>query len=555
MGGAPGPGRPLRATSGRPSCVAVGDRPLCAPALARQGEDGAGLERTFSTPQPFVATVSLEARVADAAAVEDRVVAALGRPVRVSASSRAVRALGAAPLTAVDGDLGTAWIADAADADPTLTLSWDRPSRISQITLVLDPFVGATRPTSVRLTSPAGDRTVALDGAGHGTFAALRTDRVALHLSAAGLRTSVDPYTLGTSLMGIGVSEVSIPGVTGPVSATTPAAYATPVTFPCGAGPTLEVAGRRVSTSVTATVRALMTNETLAPVPCDGGQVDIAAGEQSVRQRVDRTTAFAVTAVTLDRVGGRTSPEAAAARPEVTATPLTWRATARSVVVGARSSSALLVVAENANDGWLATLGGRPLERVTVDGWQQGYVLPAGGDGVVRLTFEPDRTYEWGLAMGLGAALALLALAALPPHRRRQRPAPAPGGRVVTGIVVGGGVLALAAAGGWVGLLAGALAGAVAVVAHWGRPAVGEQPLTARLVLPASAALTYAAAGTLVLVGRVGEGPDRADTALVQVLALTAVGFAVVSGWLPAPSSSAGPPSAGEPADDGAPRG
>ena len=86
-------------------------------------------------------------------------------------------------------------------------------------------------------------------------------------------------------------------------------------------------------------------------------------------------------------------------------------------------AAALLVVPENFNTGWTATLGGARLRAVRVDGWQQAYEVPAGAGGAVTLTFTPDRPYRDGLAAG-AAAVLLVGLMALAP----VRPAPAPTG-------------------------------------------------------------------------------------------------------------------------------
>ena len=55
---------------------------------------------------------------------------------------------------------------------------------------------------------------------------------------------------------------------------------------------------------------------------------------------------------------------------------------------------------ENANDGWRATLGGRELTPLRVDGWMQGYLLPAGDGGRVTMEFTPNRLYQAGLGIG-----------------------------------------------------------------------------------------------------------------------------------------------------------
>jgi arabinofuranan 3-O-arabinosyltransferase len=79
---------------------------------------------------------------------------------------------------------------------------------------------------------------------------------------------------------------------------------------------------------------------------------------------------------------------------------------------------AVLSVPENANDGWVATMAGRTLERVRVDGWQQAWVVPAGSGGTVQLDFAPDGQYRTGLLVG-GLTALVLAGSLLVPIRRR----------------------------------------------------------------------------------------------------------------------------------------
>ena len=123
---------------------------------------------------------------------------------------------------------------------------------------------------------------------------------------------------------------------------------------------------------------------------------------------------------------------------------LGWGRTDRRVAVAAGPES-LLVVHENANAGWQATLGGRRLAATTVDGWEQGFVLPAHAAGTVHLRFAPQRDFLLGLLVGAFGLLLLIVLAAV---RSRRRPLPAavgdgrlPRGAVVTGLVVAGFVL------------------------------------------------------------------------------------------------------------------
>ncbi|MFI8828993.1 glycosyltransferase [Streptomyces sp. NPDC053431] len=77
----------------------------------------------------------------------------------------------------------------------------------------------------------------------------------------------------------------------------------------------------------------------------------------------------------------------------------------------------VLRVADRADAGWTATLDGRKLEPTTVDGWAQGFTLPAEA-GRLDLTFEEPFTHTvwiWTQVF-LGVVLLVLAL----PGRRRD---------------------------------------------------------------------------------------------------------------------------------------
>ncbi|MFE1176762.1 glycosyltransferase [Streptomyces sp. NPDC058773] len=85
--------------------------------------------------------------------------------------------------------------------------------------------------------------------------------------------------------------------------------------------------------------------------------------------------------------------------------------------VAGGDSGRVLRLADSADEGWQATLNGTPLKPVTVDGWAQGFALPAEG-GTLDLTHEnPIGHTLWLWAQGLLAVvLVVLAL----PGRRRE---------------------------------------------------------------------------------------------------------------------------------------
>jgi len=114
-----------------------------------------------------------------------------------------------------------------------------------------------------------------------------------------------------------------------------------------------------------------------------------------------------------------------AARPAArTAHILTWTSSRRVVRVSATAAS-YLTVAENFNAGWQATLHGRVLPPVRLDGWEQGWLLPAGSAGSVTLSYRPDGPFRLWVFGGLAALLVIMIIAWVPWRRRAADGPPA----------------------------------------------------------------------------------------------------------------------------------
>ncbi|GAA2928461.1 glycosyltransferase [Streptomyces thioluteus] len=115
----------------------------------------------------------------------------------------------------------------------------------------------------------------------------------------------------------------------------------------------------------------------------------------------------------VDRQVARVTVVADGAAPlPVASGPVEARAT-----LPAGSGGRVLRLADRAAPGWHATLDGKELKRTTVDGWAQGFELPAGG-GKLTLSYETPFTrtaWVWTQAL-LGVVLVVLAL----PGRRRH---------------------------------------------------------------------------------------------------------------------------------------
>ncbi|MFF8592753.1 glycosyltransferase [Streptomyces sp. NPDC015220] len=98
--------------------------------------------------------------------------------------------------------------------------------------------------------------------------------------------------------------------------------------------------------------------------------------------------------------------------------------------IPASAEGRVLRLADAADPGWTATLDGKPLPRTTVDGWAQGFRLPASG-GKLDVGFDdPIGHTAWLWAQG--ALAVVLVVLALPGRRRdvdddlpEEQPAPA----------------------------------------------------------------------------------------------------------------------------------
>ncbi|MFI1924939.1 glycosyltransferase [Streptomyces sp. NPDC020377] len=100
-----------------------------------------------------------------------------------------------------------------------------------------------------------------------------------------------------------------------------------------------------------------------------------------------------------------------------TATPVAAGPVDIHTTVPDGSGSRVLRLADTAAEGWTATLDGKPLTPTTVDGWAQGFELPATG-GKLDVTYDDPFTHTvWLWAQGfLALVLVVLAL----PGRRRD---------------------------------------------------------------------------------------------------------------------------------------
>lgn len=385
----------------RYACVEDRQEQRCEATLARSGEEPGGLHRLFPTAEP--ARFQVSGTVLPAVGGRNPVSVA---GLEVAGSSQLAGDPATGPLAAVDGDPGTTWRPDPADLRPTLRLAWPRPMTITGLRLTVADASGTAPPSMIAITTTSGERSITLDGSGAVNLSAT-TDRLEIALVGKPGRTNLD---VAPRLWG--VSELSVTGPEGPLLAAVPADA--PFTVACGNGPPIAVDGTTYATSVSGTLADITHHRPVPLVACDelGEGLDLDAGEHELR--TTRSESFVVQDLWLRRVG---TDRAEPARRAVTVRQ--WDTTRRTLEVGP-GPSALLRVAENANDGWVARVDGRPLEPTRVDGWQQAWLLPAGESVTVRLEFVPDADYRTRLLVGAVAAVVLIVVTALPVRRRRD---------------------------------------------------------------------------------------------------------------------------------------
>jgi arabinofuranan 3-O-arabinosyltransferase len=395
----------------RSSCVTVDGVTRCDPLLGRPGEEPEGIDRLFRTPSAAHYSLALTALPRPGGPVP-----LLGQRVTATASSWLDGDPAVAPYAAVDGDPASAWIADLSDQRPTLSLRWSGTRSVGEIRIRPAGWPAASTPTILEVRSPGGSRLVRLDAEGVARFAPLRTDQLDIVIRDVDTRTFDRRY--GAAVAPAGLAELQVPAL---ADLMRPLPPTTAVGVPCGQGPVIQLDGTSYTTSVTGTLGDIVAHRPLPVTICDLFLVDgadLAAGEHELRTLP--SVPFAVHSAML-KPARFTAP--AVRHRDVTVDR--WGDTARTVHIGA-GGAALLVVPENANAGWVATLDGRPLAAARVDGWQQAWLVLAGSGGTIELTFTPDRPYRNGLAVGGLGVLAAAALVVLPVRRRRPVPAAVP---------------------------------------------------------------------------------------------------------------------------------
>jgi arabinofuranan 3-O-arabinosyltransferase len=456
------------------------------------------------------------------------------------------------PASLISGSAGMPWTADT--TSPVFHLSWRGQRRIGS--LIVRPAAGLpSTPLTVKITSPDGTRQARIGPGGLVRFATpLTTDRIDVSFPQVRQATIVTS-TGQLETLPVRLSQLSVPALAG-LRAVTPAPGR--VALGCGQGPALTVDGRVYQTSVSGTLGELSQYLPLQVRLCTaGGMLSLGAGRHTLTAATPGT--FAVTDLSLASsvpaaaAGG--APGAAAggvsggpaggpAAVSRAVTIRSWQPDQRRLSIGSGTAS-YLEVHENYNPGWAATLNGQQLTAVRLDGWQQGFLVPAGAGGMVTLTFRPAATYHLALIASLLAVAILLAVTAWSFTRRRRGAGRDAGHSGAPPARTGPRWLSVLAVTAVIFVAGGPVALAVPLLAV---PQLAAVPLLAgRVRLPVLAFGAMVASGLLAAVRPFGTGSLGPFGWPAQACALVALAAALIAGSVGTRRTVGEPGSAGEP--------
>ena len=277
----------------------------------------------------------------------------------------------------VEADTPEPWIANLGDKHPSIDVSWPGKRAVSEVELTTTS--GASAPTEVAIT-PLGGQTVDRSLSGKQSvlkFPTTVTDSLKISFLSASAHLSVTPANGVGVPLPVGLHAVSVPGL---LTVADPGPNVSNVVFlPCGKGPQVTLDGKDYGTSAYGTVGNLINLQPMLLSLCTppSGLV-LQRGVHNFKTS-DSSSQFLLSSFVMQ-------PAHSSAVPPTRQRPVTvvqWASESRTVHVGAGPAT-YIVMAQNFNPGWVAHFNNEKLQAVRIDGWEQGFLVPAGGLGTSR---------------------------------------------------------------------------------------------------------------------------------------------------------------------------
>ncbi|NLG56069.1 MAG: DUF3367 domain-containing protein [Rhodococcus sp.] len=483
---------------GRSTCIDGPDRVHCSGGLVLPPEENSFFTRTLTVTETDTVTAELTLRPRPGAALNQLLVS--GSDAQGPSSIADPRGNA---LAAIDGDQRTSWVAtpdSIRPVGPLPTFTITLPEATEVAALQLDSGPGVVPPAAQRVVVNLGNGPQVLDVGANGTVTLHPhvTDHVTI--SVLDWDELYDAAGFGIERVPPGFAEISVLDATGTavLGAGSAATADTAVTIACGEGPTLSIGGHSIPTEIVTTQGELRSGALVQATPCGGSPAPLPGGRVDVA--VNPTPAFSVDSLRLIA----TPDNAQAPRTPVAASQ--WSNSHRVITAPPSDVDRILVVPESTNVGWVArSEEGTELMSIVVNGWQQGWIIPADIAGTITLTYPLDRWYRAGIAGGLLLLIPLAIAALRRPRRTPKDHGPPPHSWFST-------------TASWLGLLAVAtvatgVVGAVVVVAGTG----AVLALTVRRGQASAARTLVAIAGASTTLGMMllSTGPWRAPDGYV----------------------------------------
>ncbi|GAB3303812.1 DUF3367 domain-containing protein [Epidermidibacterium keratini] len=392
----------------RPDCRTVLDHTYCDAASAISSEEQSQIARQFTLESAIDVTATAKVALVPGEPLNQNL-DFLATPT-ITASSGVSADPRVRAQTVLDDDPTTYWQAREGDETPTLTVNYGLPVPMSGLEIDWSPGDPIAKPEIVTVNAGGFSWTGEVPDDGVIDFGGtIEAPSVTIEIVKTSIRQTTSSFNLRTSLMPAGISTLTVIGAPAP----TPGPDI--VTIPCGFGPSLVINGQDYPTQVTAPRELLMSGAPVDATVCGDAPITLPAGQN----QVSLTASGATRPVAIDfaQVGLDLSAATSAQTPGALVIQ-DWSATERTVSVDSPEAS-VLVVHENANAGWQASIDGKQLRPITIGGWQQGYLLPAGTKGTVTLEFTPAQTVRDALGVG-AVGLAGLGFLAVWPARPRE---------------------------------------------------------------------------------------------------------------------------------------
>nr|WP_253945064.1 alpha-(1->3)-arabinofuranosyltransferase family protein [Nocardioides sp. zg-DK7169] len=364
--------------------------PDCDVYRARPSEEANGIDRTLTVRKAGEWRLGGTVMASSGPGSASLLTPLLG--VQAGASSWLGSDPAVSPRMVHDGDPTTSWIADPRDPRPVLRLDLGRERRIDTLDLTTSGEL-VSRPRRAVLVGDDGERrTIDLGSSirvARG-FEPLRTSTVEITFERA--PGAVRP---------VGISELTL----GEVPVTVPMDGSTVTGATCGFGPELVVDGESHPTRVRGVMGAVYGNGLLSVEPCGKRQrIRLDAGTHRVELRA--SPQFQPIQMRLESVEEKDaagSNPRSSRRVEQVSSERT-----EQVLRVSEGERAILSLPQSTNIGWVARAGDRELDPIEVDGWAQGWIVPADVAGEIVVTFDPQTSYFRNLMIGLGLAAAVL---------------------------------------------------------------------------------------------------------------------------------------------------